>query len=192
MNRSFVTKKFLNFSFFATTNNPEVSLSNLWTIPHLGSCFSSGGGSRGGFGAFNINWNTKWFSGAKVHDGYWTGEFKIPFSSIRYKAGSKTWNFNSHRGNSKVLNDWLFVEGRKLMKVEQLPRNAPHDISNALAAALTATHAGADSDAIIETLRHFNHLPHRIEMIIEHEGVKWYEKCLIQKYILQNIYSSMV
>ena len=64
--------------------------------------FSSGGGSRGGFGAFNINWNTKWFSGAKVHDGYWTGEFKIPFNSIRYKAGSKTWNFNSHRGNSKV------------------------------------------------------------------------------------------
>jgi len=83
--------------------------------------------------------------------------------------------FGLNRGNSKVLNDWLFVEGRKLMKVEQLPRNAPHDISNALAAALTATHAGADSDAIIETLRHFNHLPHRIEMIIEHEGVKWYD-----------------
>ena len=64
--------------------------------------FSSGGGSRGGFGAFNINWNTKWFSGAKVFDGFWTGEFKIPFNSIRYQAGSKTWNFNSHRGNSKV------------------------------------------------------------------------------------------
>ena len=64
--------------------------------------FSSGGGSRGGFGAFNINWNTKWFSGAKVYDGFWTGEFKIPFNSIRYQAGSKTWNFNSHRGNSKV------------------------------------------------------------------------------------------
>ena len=62
----------------------------------------TGGARRGGFGAFNINWNTKWFSGAKVHDGYWTGEFKIPFSSLRYKAGSKTWNFNSHRGNSKV------------------------------------------------------------------------------------------
>ena len=64
--------------------------------------FSSGGGSRGGLGSFNINWNTKWYSGAKIIDGYWTGEFKIPFNSIRYKTGSKTWNFNSHRGNSKV------------------------------------------------------------------------------------------
>ena len=64
--------------------------------------FSSGGGSRGGLGSFNINWNTKWYSGAKIVDGYWMGEFKIPFNSIRYKTGSKTWNFNSHRGNSKV------------------------------------------------------------------------------------------
>ena len=64
--------------------------------------FSSGGGSRGGISWFNINWNTKWYSGAKVYDGYWITEFKIPFNSIRYKTGTKIWNFNSHRGNSKV------------------------------------------------------------------------------------------
>ena len=38
----FLTKKFLNFSFLATTKTPEVSLSNLWTIPHLGRTFKSG------------------------------------------------------------------------------------------------------------------------------------------------------
>ena len=64
--------------------------------------WSSGGGGRGGISWFNINWNTKWYSGAKMYDGYWITEFKIPFNSIRYKAGSKKWNFNSHRGNSKV------------------------------------------------------------------------------------------
>ena len=64
--------------------------------------FSTGGGSRGGISWFNINWNTKWYSGAKVYDGYWITEFKIPFNSIRYKAGTKVWNLNSHRGNSKV------------------------------------------------------------------------------------------
>ena len=64
--------------------------------------FSSSGSSRGGLSSFNINWNTKWYSGAKIFEGYWTSEFKIPLNSIRFKAGSKLWNFNSHRGNSKV------------------------------------------------------------------------------------------
>ena len=83
--------------------------------------------------------------------------------------------FGLDKGNSKVSNNWLCVEGRKLIEVEELPRSAPHDISNALAAALAATHAGADNDAIIETLRCFSHLPHRIEMITAHKGVQWYD-----------------
>ena len=64
--------------------------------------YSHSGGGRGGISWFNINWNTKWYSEAKVHDDYWIAEFKIPFSSIRYKTGSKVWNLNSHRGNSKI------------------------------------------------------------------------------------------
>ena len=50
--------------------------------------YSNSGGGRGGISWFNINWNTKWYSGAKVHDGYWICEFKIPFNSIRYKPMS--------------------------------------------------------------------------------------------------------
>ena len=83
--------------------------------------------------------------------------------------------FGLDKGNSKVSNNCLFVEGRKLMSIEELPRSAPHDISNALAAALAATHAGADNGAIIETLRHFSYLPHRIEMINEQKGVRWFD-----------------
>ncbi len=67
-----------------------------------GNFNQGGGGGRGSISWFNINWNTKWYSGAKVYDGYWITEFKIPFNSIRYKTGSKVWNFNSHRGNSKI------------------------------------------------------------------------------------------
>ena len=51
---------------------------------------------------FNVNWNTKWYSGVKIHDGYWLCEFKIPFNSIRYQTGSKTWNLQVYRGNSKI------------------------------------------------------------------------------------------
>ena len=56
-----------------------------------------GGGGSGGISWFNINWNTKWFSEVKLYEGYWIAEFKIPFNSIRYKEGSKVWNFNSYR-----------------------------------------------------------------------------------------------
>ena len=31
-----------------------------------------------GISWFNVNWNTKWYSGTKIHDGYWLCEFKIP------------------------------------------------------------------------------------------------------------------
>ena len=64
--------------------------------------YSMGGGGSGGISWFNINWNTKWFSEVKLYEGYWIAEFKIPFNSIRYKEGSKVWNFNSYRGNSKI------------------------------------------------------------------------------------------
>ena len=55
-----------------------------------------------GISWFNVNWNTKWYSGTKIHDGYWLCEFKIPFNSIRYRTGSKIWNLQVYRGNSKI------------------------------------------------------------------------------------------
>ena len=55
-----------------------------------------------GISWFNVNWNTKWYSGTKLYDGYWICEFKIPFNSIRYKTGSKIWNLQVYRGNSKI------------------------------------------------------------------------------------------
>ena len=64
--------------------------------------YSTGGRGGGGVSWFNINWNTKWFSEVKLYDGYWIAEYKIPFNSIRFKEGSKVWNFNSYRGNSKI------------------------------------------------------------------------------------------
>lgn len=49
----------------------------------------------------NLSWDNKWYSATKIHDGYWTAEFAIPFKTLRYKAGSKHWNIKLYRIDSK-------------------------------------------------------------------------------------------
>ena len=82
--------------------------------------------------------------------------------------------FGLKTGDSRLSNGYLTVENEKLIKADELSRNAPHDVSNALAAATAAIHSGADLGAIKETLRTFKHLRHRIELVAEHHGVRWY------------------
>lgn len=43
------------------------------------------------------SWDAKWRGEAKIHDGYWAGEFAIPLKSIRFQEGSQNWRFNSYR-----------------------------------------------------------------------------------------------
>jgi hypothetical protein len=50
---------------------------------------------------FNLAWDNKWYSEAKIYDDYWTVEVAIPFSTLRYKEGGKSWNVNFYRIDSK-------------------------------------------------------------------------------------------
>lgn len=49
----------------------------------------------------DLSWDNKWYSAVKVHDGYWTAEWAIPFTTIRFKAGSTRWNVKLYRQDSK-------------------------------------------------------------------------------------------
>jgi UDP-N-acetylmuramoylalanine--D-glutamate ligase len=60
-----------------------------------------------------------------------------------------------------------------LMAIAELWRDMPHDVSNALAAAATAIAGGAQPDAVVEVLRSFHGLPHRVELVGEWRGVRW-------------------
>lgn len=61
------------------------------------------------------------------------------------------------------------------MAVEDLPRAFPHDIANALAAAAAATAAGASPAACREALVRAELLPHRVSLVGEGGGVKWFD-----------------
>ncbi|MEL7158926.1 MAG: UDP-N-acetylmuramoyl-L-alanine--D-glutamate ligase [Actinomycetota bacterium] len=89
-----------------------------------------------------------------------------PAGSLRFGMGADAdWT---------VDNGVLRGPGGPLLPVAELARRQPHDVANALAAAATATAAGAPSEAVAEGLRQFRGLPHRLELVGEWDGVQWY------------------
>lgn len=66
-------------------------------------------------------------------------------------------------------------DGRPLLAVAELPRALPHDLANALAASAVATAAGAGEEAVRSVLSSFGGLPHRLDLIVEHGGVRYYD-----------------
>jgi UDP-N-acetylmuramoylalanine--D-glutamate ligase len=52
---------------------------------------------------------------------------------------------------------------------------APHDVANALAAAAAALAVGADVDAVTRALDGFGGLAHRVQLVGEQRGVRWYD-----------------
>lgn len=65
--------------------------------------------------------------------------------------------------------------GEVLMAASELPRALPHDVANALAAAAAATEAGATLDACRSALRSFGGLPHRVALVGDAGGVRYYD-----------------
>jgi UDP-N-acetylmuramoylalanine--D-glutamate ligase len=65
--------------------------------------------------------------------------------------------------------------GDAVVRVDELPRRMPHDLSNALAAIATAAAAGAPLDACAAVLRSFSGLPHRVQLVRDAGGVRWYD-----------------
>jgi hypothetical protein len=50
-------------------------------------------------GKVDLNWDNKWISKVKNYDDRWVFEMALPFSSIRYKNGIKTWGINFSRND---------------------------------------------------------------------------------------------
>ncbi|WCO65223.1 UDP-N-acetylmuramoyl-L-alanine--D-glutamate ligase [Iamia majanohamensis] len=66
-------------------------------------------------------------------------------------------------------------EGDAVVAVAELARDLPHDLANAQAAAALARAAGATPAGTAAGLRGFRHLPHRVQLLGEAHGVRWYD-----------------
>jgi len=54
-------------------------------------------GQQSDGGAVNLNWDNKWKSKVKIYDDRWIFEAAIPFKTLRYKKGIKSWGINFSR-----------------------------------------------------------------------------------------------
>lgn len=66
-------------------------------------------------------------------------------------------------------------DSQELIRKDELWRSFPHDVMNGLAASATALSGGASLDAVRRALKSFRGLPHRVELIGEWDGVRWYD-----------------
>ncbi|HXQ43528.1 MAG TPA: UDP-N-acetylmuramoyl-L-alanine--D-glutamate ligase [Acidimicrobiales bacterium] len=66
-------------------------------------------------------------------------------------------------------------DGLVLAAVGELPRSLPHDLANALCAAAVSLAVGATPDGCRSALTAFRGLPHRVELVREASGVRYYD-----------------
>jgi UDP-N-acetylmuramoylalanine--D-glutamate ligase len=84
--------------------------------------------------------------------------------------------FGRSTGDWRVDGDRLVMpDGGTLVEAEALFRALPHDCTNALAASAAALGAGATLDGVRAALRAFRGLPHRVSLVGDHGGVRFYD-----------------
>jgi len=69
----------------------------------------------------------------------------------------------------------LTSEGDVLARIDQLWSTLPHDLYNVLAASATALSGGASLRGMREAIDEFKGLPHRVELVGEWNGVRWFD-----------------
>jgi UDP-N-acetylmuramoylalanine--D-glutamate ligase len=71
--------------------------------------------------------------------------------------------------------DLVFPDGRVLAPVSAMARALRHDRTNALAAAAAALEVGATPAGVVAALRAYATMPHRVALVGEAKGVRWYD-----------------
>jgi UDP-N-acetylmuramoylalanine--D-glutamate ligase len=66
-------------------------------------------------------------------------------------------------------------DGETIVAVGELWRALPHDLGNSLAASAAALAGGASLDGVRAALRAFRGLPHRLALVGDADGVRWYD-----------------
>ena len=67
----------------------------------------------GALGGFNVNWDASWTVATTIDSLGWTAEFRIPYSTLRFQAGSdeQTWGLNVSRSIRRKNEElyWSFI-----------------------------------------------------------------------------------
>lgn len=59
---------------------------------------------------FSEFWDNKWTGKAQIYDNYWTTEMAIPFTTLRFKEGTKQWLFKSYRFDTQINENSTLIQ----------------------------------------------------------------------------------
>jgi UDP-N-acetylmuramoylalanine--D-glutamate ligase len=89
-------------------------------------------------------------------------------------GGTKRWyGFEDRSLPATIVDAHLYVGGQAVLPVADIPLPGRHMQGNVLAAALAADTAGAAPRAVADGIRRFPGVPHRMELVAEHEGIRY-------------------
>ena len=95
----------------------------------------------------------------------------------RLPPASLAWYGHARPGRGSVeawVDDGeLIVAGQRLLRIEDVPLPGRHMRSDVLGAALAASLVGVEADTLAGAIRAFGGVPHRLEPLGEHDGVRW-------------------
>lgn len=95
---------------------------------------------------------------------------------IARDATARMVTFGADRGDYNAINGYLSTPHGSIMPATEMKRSLPHDVTNALAAAAICIEAGlAEPHHVAQALAIFEHAPHRIQLVAEREGVRWFD-----------------
>jgi len=72
-----------------------------------------------------------------------------------------------------VRDGWMMCRGDRFMPAEEIRMPGTHNLLNALAAVALGDAIGLPRDAMGKVLREFGGLPHRMQVVAEHQGVRY-------------------
>ena len=109
-------------------------------ISNGGNTTRTGRTGNSGSSSFSLTWDNKWYAEAKIHEGYWTAEMAIPFSTLRFKDNVDTWYVNFYRIDSEYTesSSWapiprnfsvINLSFNKELKWDKAPGNPGRNIS---------------------------------------------------------------
>jgi UDP-N-acetylmuramoylalanine--D-glutamate ligase len=94
---------------------------------------------------------------------------------IAQQGTARTVTFGSERGDYHAQDGKLNSPHGSIMKISDMKRAMPHDITNALAAAAISIESGlVEPSHVARALAEFDNAPHRIEYVETIDGVKWF------------------
>ena len=116
------------------------------------------------------------FSGQEVDDHAVFPDFEATSQELAETSRGHKHAFGGEHGEVRVdAGAIVDIESDLVFRLADMKLAGIHNADNACAAALIGRLAGVSSDVIAATLRTFEGLPHRMQFVREHQGVRYFD-----------------